>query len=125
MSAKVQQLDLAIWHRRLGYRGEDNVRKLTGMSKGIDLKEGTLVGVCEPCLEGKWTRQPSTRATAPLELVLNDLCGRIEPTTIGGANYYLLFTDDYTRMSQIYPLNGKTSKGVLGKIKEYKAEVEN
>jgi Integrase core domain len=95
----------------------------------MDLKEGTSVGVSEPCLEGKQTRQPchqpSTRATVPLDLIHSDLCGPIEPTTVGGTNYYLLFTDDYTRMSHIYPLNGKASKEVLGRFKEYKAEVEN
>jgi hypothetical protein len=41
-----------------------------------------------------------------------------------GTNYYLLFTDDYTRMTHIYPLKKKSLAEVLEKFREYKPEVE-
>ena len=101
------------------------------MAKIVDemgIKFRTSVGVCEACVEGKQHRQPShqpaTRAKEPLELIHSDLCGPIDPTTYGGTNYYLLFTDDYTRMTHIYPLKKKSSTSVLEKFKEYKSEVE-
>ena len=98
------------------------------MVEGIKIKARTTVGVCEPCLEGKQTRQPShkpaTRASEPLELIHSDLCGPIDPTSYGGTNYYVLFTDDFTRMSHIYPLKRKTSAEVLEKFGEYRPEVE-
>ena len=122
------ELDINIWHRRMGHLGEDYVRKLARMADGMGIKVRTTVGVCEPCLEGKQHRQPShkpaTRAKEPLELIHSDLCGPIDPTTYGGTNYYLLFTDDYTRMTRIYPLKKKSSACVLEKFKEYKPEVE-
>jgi transposase InsO family protein len=122
------ELDIDIWHRRMGHLGEDNVRKLAKMVDGMKIKARTTVGVCGSCLEGKQTRQPShlpaTRAKEPLELIHSDLCGPINPTTYGGTNYYLLFTDDYTRMTRIYPLKKKSSADVLEKFKEYKPEVE-
>ena len=86
------------------------------------------MGVCESCLEGKQTRQsshkPAIRASESLELIHSDLCGPIDPTIYGGTNYYVLFTDDFTRMSHIYPLKGKTSVEVLEKFREYRSEVE-
>ena len=122
------ELDINIWHKRMGHLGEDNVRRLAKMVEGMKIKARTTVGVCEPCLEGKQTRQPShkpaTRASEPLELIHSDLCGPIDPTTYGGTNYYVLFTDDFTRMSHIYPLKGKTSVEVLEKFREYRPEVE-
>src|SRR5579859_5027981 len=122
------ELDIDIWHRRMGHLGEDNVRKLAKMVDGMGIKVRTTVGVCEACLEGKQHRQPShqpaTRAKEPLELIHSDLCGPIDPTTYGGMNYYVLFTDDYTRMTRIYPLKKKSSASVLEKFKEFKAEVE-
>ena len=122
------ELDINIWHRRMGHLGEDYVRKLARMADGVEIKVRTTVGVCEPCLEGKQHRQPShklaTRAKEPLELIHSDLCGPIDPTTYGGTNYYLLFTDDYTRMTRIYLLKKKSSACVLEKFKEYKSEVE-
>src|SRR5579859_6948889 len=122
------ELDIDIWHRRMGHLGEDNVRKLAKMVDGMGIKVRTTVGVCEACLNGKQHRQPShqpaTRAKEPLELVHSDLCGPIDPPTYGGTNYYLLFTDDYTRMMRIYPLKKKSSASVLEKFKEYQAETE-
>jgi hypothetical protein len=122
------ELDINIWHKRMGHLGEDNVRRLAKMVEGMGIKSRTTVGVCEPCLEGKQTRQPShkpaTRASEPLELIHSDLCGPIDPTTYGGTNYYVLFTDDFTRMTHIYPLKKKSSADVLEKFREYKPEVE-
>src|SRR5579859_679253 len=122
------ELPIDIWHRRMGHLGEDNVRKLAKMVDGMGIKVRTTVGVCEACLEGKQHRQPShqpaTRAKEPLELIHSDLCGPIDPTTYSGMNYYVLFTDDYTRMTRIYPLKKKSSASVLERFKEYRAEVE-
>src|SRR5271155_4114551 len=124
----VRDLDVTIWHRRMAHLGEDNIRKLAKMVDGMGIKARTSVGVCEACLQGKQHRQPShqpgTRSTEVLELVHSDLCGEIDPTTFGGTKYYLLFTDDLTRMSHIYPLKKKSSAEVLEKFMEYKAEVE-
>jgi len=112
----------------MGHLGEDYIRRLARMVDGIGIKARTTVGVCEECLKGKQHRQPShqpaTRAKEPLELIHSDLCGPIDPTTYGGANYYVLFIDDYTRMTHIYPLKKKSSADVLEKFKEYKPEVE-
>src|SRR5436190_22575839 len=122
------ELDINVWHRRMGHLGEDNVRRLAKMVDGMKIKVRTTVGVCEPWLEGKQTRQPShkpaTRATEPLELIHSDLCGPINPTTYGGTNYYVVFTDDLTRMTHIYPPKNKSSADVLEKFREYKPEVE-
>src|SRR3984885_12010336 len=128
VTSATPELDIDIWHRRMGHLGEDNVRKLAKMVEGMVIKSRTEVGVCEACLEGKQHRQPShqpaTRATEPLELIHSDLCGQIDPTTFGGTNYYLLFTEDLSRWSHIYPLKRKSSAEVVEKFREYKAEVE-
>ena len=112
----------------MGHLGEDNVRRLTKMIEGIKIKAKTTVGVCEPCLKGKQTRQssnkPATRASEPLELIHSDLYGPIDPTTYDETNYYILFTDDLTRMNHIYHLNRKTSVEVLEKFREYRPKVE-
>src|SRR5271169_3570604 len=128
VSETTPELDVNIWHRRMGHLGEENIRKLAKMVNGMGIKFRTSVGVCEACLEGKQHRQPShqlaTRAKEPLELIHSDLCGPIDPTTHGGTNYYLLFADDFTRMTRIYPLKKKSSASILERFREYKPEVE-
>jgi hypothetical protein len=105
----------------MGHLGKDNIRKLAKMVDGMSIRVRTSVGVCEACWEGKQHRQLShqlaTRATKPLELIHSDLCGPINPTMYSGTNYYLLFTDDYTRMTHIYPLKKKSSAEVLEKFR--------
>ena len=87
------------------------------------------MGVCAACLEGKQHRQPSRiparRAKEALELVHCNLCGPIDPVSAGGAIYFILFIDDFTRMTYIYPLSGKSSADILQRFKEYQAEVKN
>jgi len=48
----IPELDVNVWHRRMGHLGEDNVRKLAKMVDGMKIKVRTTVGVCEACLEG-------------------------------------------------------------------------
>ena len=123
-----RELDINIWHKRMGHLGEDNVRRLAKMVEGMKIKARTTVGVCEPCLEGKQTRQsshrPATRAKESLELIHSDLCGPMDPTIYDETNYYVLFIDDFTRMTHIYPLKKKSSADMLEKFREYRSEVE-
>jgi ribosomal protein L12E/L44/L45/RPP1/RPP2 len=122
-SESTPELDVNIWHRRLAHLGEEKVRKLSKLVEGMKIKFRTSVGVCAACLEGKQHRQPSRipakRAKEALELVHCDLCGPIDPVSAGGAIYFILFIDDFTRMTYIYPLSGKSSADVLQRFKEY------
>jgi hypothetical protein len=93
ITSAIPELDINIWHRRMGHLGEDNVRKLAKMVEGMGINVRTTVGVCGACLERKQIRQPShqpaTRTTEPLELIYSDLCEPIDPSTYGSTNYYL------------------------------------
>lgn len=74
---------------------------------------------CITCLEAKQTRLPfknkGTRATKLLELEL-------ETESLGGAKYFLTFTDDYSKKFFIYVLQKKSE--VIDKFKEFKKYVE-
>ena len=53
----------------------------------------------------------------PLELVHSDVCGQ---KSLGGAEYFLTFMDDYTHYTWVYPLKTKDQA-----FEEWQAEVEN
>ena len=82
--------------------------------------------VCESCLEGKMTKRPfkakGYRATKPLELVHTDVCGPINIPARGGYEYFVTFTDDYSRFGYIYLMRQKSE--TFTKFREYKAETE-
>lgn len=81
---------------------------------------------CEICCEGKQSRLPfstGTQATEILQVVTSDICGPMEQLSIGGARYFLLFIDAFSRMTFIYFLKAKSE--ALSYFKEFKSMVEN
>ncbi|KAH9705191.1 hypothetical protein KPL70_011781 [Citrus sinensis] len=76
--------------------------------------------------EGKMTKRPfsatAVRATVPLELVHIDICGPINVQARGGYEYFITFTDDYSRYGYVYLMRHKSE--ALEKFKEYRAETE-
>ena len=112
----------------MNYLDEKNVRKLIKIIKRMKIKVRMTMEVCEACLKGKQTRQSShksvTRASESLELIHSDLCESIDSTIYDEINYYILFIDDFIKMSHIYSLKRKSSTDVLEKFREYKLEMK-
>ncbi|KAA0064277.1 gag/pol protein [Cucumis melo var. makuwa] len=90
------------------------------------LEDGSLPP-CESFLEGKMTKRHFTgkgyRAKESLELIHSDLRGPMNVKARGGFEYFISFTDDYSRYGYLYLMVHKSE--ALEKFKEYKAEVEN
>ena len=63
---------------------------------------------CESCIEGKMTKRPFTakgrRATELLELVHSNVCGPFSTQARGGYEYFVTFTDEYSRYGFVYLL---------------------
>ena len=109
----VQEFKERLWHRRYGHIGEHNLRKMAKhkLVEQFDYNSVNNIGFCESCIGGKHHRSSfetsKSRATEPLELVHSDVCGKMSEKSIGGAEYFLTFTDDKTRYSWVYPLKTK------------------
>jgi hypothetical protein len=111
-----------LWHKRYGhlsYRGlADVTKKVAGITTPAKefLQKTEDGGVCGDCMAGKQTRAPRPasqhpRATRPLRRLYADLCGPFQTTSIGGARYYLLVTDEATRYSMLQPIKTKDDAG--------------
>ena len=59
----------------------------------------------------------------PLEIVHSDVCGKLNTPSLGGAEYFLTFIDDYTHYTWVYTLKHKSE--VFDKFQKWKALVEN
>ena len=114
-----------LWHLRLGHI---NPNRIHGLVKSGILSSLVFepIPVCESCLEGKMTKRPfkakGYRATKPLELVHTDVCGPINVQARGGYEYFVTFTDDYSRYGYVYLMRQKSE--TFTKFREYKAEAE-
>ena len=87
---------LLIWHLRYGRLYSK--RLVQGLPNILDIE------LCESCLFGKQATRsfPSDRAwrvSTSLELIHADLRGPMKTKSLGGRNFLLLFTDDFSRMS--------------------------
>ena len=100
-----------LWHLRLGHINPNRIHGLvkSGILTSLDFEP---IPVCESCLEGKMTKRPfkakGYRATIPLELVHTDVCGPINVQARGGYEYFVTFTDDYSRHGYIYLMRQKS-----------------
>ena len=130
-----QQLNVAekvskerLWHRRYGHLSENSLQKLAKgrLVERFDYNTTNDIGFCETCVGGKHHRSrfeiSKSHTKEPLELVHSDVCGKMSKKSIGGAEYFLTFTDDKIHYTWVYPL--KTKDQVLDRFQEWKALVE-
>ena len=92
------------WHARLGHIGQDRLKRLAkvGLLGSIDKID---LPVCEQCLAGTATRLPfgkAKKACFPLELIHSDICGPMNVRARHGAQYFIIFIDDFTRFDHVY-----------------------
>ena len=62
--------------------------------------------ICEGCAIRKKQRSSfphyQFRSYEPLALVHSDICGPMQILSLGNNKYFLLFVDDYSRVSRVY-----------------------
>ena len=117
-----------LWHRRYGHVGEQTLKSLMNgkLVERFDYNSSRGLGFCKSCIGGKQHRShfdSSERQTGDLlELVHSDVCGKLSDKSIGGAQYFLTFTDDKSRYSLVYIIKMKDQ--VYQCFLEWKALVE-
>lgn len=84
--------------------------------------------MCKGCLVLKQTRKAfpnktTYRSTKVLQLVHGDLCGPIEPTTMGGNKYFFLLVDDFSRAMWVFMLKRKDEALSVFKNSEVKLKM--
>jgi len=84
---------------------------------------------CEPCLEGKQTREvickeAASRADHALSRVFSDMCGPLPTLSHKGFKYFITFVNDKTHYVSISPLKEKSEVGKHLKVFVSKAELD-
>jgi hypothetical protein len=117
---------LDIWHTRLGHPSQSVMNKLLQHALISCNGSHKINKICDSCQIAKSKKLPfpdSHRiSTHPLELIHSDVW--TSPIlSLGGCKYYVLFVDDYSRFSWLYPL--KLKSDVLSCFAQFKILVEN
>ena len=117
------------WHRRLGHTNFDNLVKISRNKVVREMPEITKPTntTCKQCQHGKQTcmnfKTKEHSTTSFLELVHTDLCGPTRSKGFQGEQYFMLFTDDYTKMIWMCLLNKKSE--AFNHFNRFKEQIEN
>ena len=103
-----------LWHHWLchqSFRTIDDMRR-TEMVNGLPNFHFSD-HLCRSCMAGKQNRRSfpdksEFRASKKLQLIHGDICGPIQPSTVGGRRYYFLMIDDYSRLMWVAFLKEKS-----------------
>jgi hypothetical protein len=109
-----------IWNCHLGHINDKRVERLhkDGFLSSFDFES---FDTCESYLLGKMTKTPFTgqseRASDLLGLVHTDVRGPMSSVARGSFQYFITFTDDFSRYGHIYLIRHKSKS--FEKFKEF------
>ena len=115
-----------LWHCRLGHISEKRIAKLhsDGLLESVDYES---YDTCESCLMGKMTKMPfkgkGQRASDLLGLIHTDVCGPLSISARGGFQYFITFTDDFSRYGYVYLMKHKLEAFEM--FRTFQNEVQN
>ena len=128
ISAKRKRLEdnpAQLWHARLGHI---SLRRMNELAREglFSMDDVNSLQACESCLKGKMSKLPfkgqMERAEGLLDLIHTDVCGPLSVSARGGFNYFITFTDDYSRYGYVYLMKYKSE--AFEKFKDFRNEVE-
>ena len=94
--------------------GHINLNRIQGLVKSEILSSLIFepILVCESCLEGKMIKRPfkvkGNRTTVQLELMHTNVYGPMIVQAREGCEYFITFTNDYSRYGYIYLMRHKS-----------------
>lgn len=101
-----------IWHQRLGHPNS-RFLKILNSQHVIDVNKWKKIPtLCSSCQLGKSCKLSFTLRnkieTEPLAKIHSDLWGPAPVSSFQGMKYYVVFVDDFSRFSWLYPLKKKS-----------------
>ncbi|WKA04900.1 hypothetical protein VitviT2T_022897 [Vitis vinifera] len=101
---------LALWHSRLGHAPSSRVQQL--VSRGLLGSVSKDNFDCTSCQLGKQPALPFNNSESIsksiFELIHSDVWGPSPVASIGGSRYFVVFIDDYSRYSWIFPMKSRS-----------------
>jgi len=110
------------WHQHLSHLGHTNIKRLSKIIDGIDLKDlPQWHNVCELCMKVKQTCHPYNASiewvTQPLDLIHLNVVEPLTPTAYDGSRWFVTLTDDFTRFTWMFFM--KTKGKMVKHIKNF------
>lgn len=115
-----------MWHQRLGHPSSQTLSRLLSGHQ-IKVSGYSTSSLCSSCQLGRKTKlsflPSSCVTTGPLQLIHTDVWGPTPLSSISGFKYYVIFVDDWSRFTWLFPLRYKSE--VFSTFQQFKNLVEN
>ncbi|KAM2607610.1 hypothetical protein TB2_036145 [Malus domestica] len=123
MTSKASQ---DVWHQRLGHPSFKILNQIVSKSC-ISISDRISKSLCSSCALGKCSKLSfhtvSCHTRKPLELVHTDVWGPSPTISVHGFRYYIIFVDDFTKYSWLFPLKYKSEAFAI--FTQFKSMIEN
>lgn len=119
---------IKLWHERMGHINLKSLKELSdkGLIDNIDFSDVDKF-FCEGCQYGKQHKLSFShrkhKSNKPGELIYSDLCGPMSTSSLGGANYFVIFKDDFSGYVSVAFLKHKSD--TLEHFKKFVSLCEN
>ena len=124
-SSRQRAVSDQIWHQRLGHAHHQIIQHLSSI-KAITVNKSAQ-SICEACRLGKSSKllfdESVFHSSRSLERIHCDVWGPAPTLSVQGYKYYVVFIDNFSRFSWIYPL--KLKSDVFSKFKLFQQQSEN
>ncbi|KAM1942342.1 hypothetical protein ACFX15_010828 [Malus domestica] len=121
------QASLQQWHKRVGHPSTSILKRILHTSKLVSHTSASVQFFCADCAIGKNHKLPFsfniTTVSNSLDLIHCDVWGPCPVSSVSGYKYYVLFVDEYSKYSSLFPLQHKSE--VFSTFVIFKAYVEN
>jgi hypothetical protein len=116
---------IELWHRHLAHLNPSPMKTL--LAATVQYSENHNISSCDICIRAKHQQKfeimKVTSSSVPFELIHSDLCSPMKRPSLGGAIYYIIYVDDYTKHTELYFLVGKSADEITSKFDHYHAWV--
>ena len=120
-----ESIGVDLWHHRLRHPNMQLLQSVIS-TYGLPMLSVNKTLSCDACLSSKSHRLPYSKSThqtsRPLELIHSNLWGPSPITSHLGNRHYVLFIDNFTRYTWLYPL--KLKSDVLSVLTDFQLRVE-
>ncbi|UZJ51773.1 hypothetical protein CBS101457_001093 [Exobasidium rhododendri] len=121
--------ELTLWHKRLGHPGISQIsmiaKRTPSLPKALrSIGEGWKdLPPCRACVVGQRQQKPFGRsrkiAAEPFDVVHIDLSGIHAYKSISGSQYFMVFLDDWSRMTWVYFMQKHDHETLLPILKKF------
>jgi transposase InsO family protein len=117
-----------LWHQRLGHANHQTLSSAAtqGVIPGINFAPMGHQQFCEPCALAKSHRAPQPRHHVPRpeqvgQLIYSDVFGPVNPESMSGKSYAVVFVDATSRMRFVYFMKRKSEVPTI--LKQFLIEI--